>query len=367
LLGDITREGVTSAIAEFDRVGREAFLSTYGFGPARSYFLVVNGQEYDSKAICGAAHGFDRPREGALRPDEFSGGAAASARVLERLGFQVTRPTAARSGWAVEERILALDLYLRVGVAGRTHPDVIALSDELNRRRFHPDAETRENFRNPNGVALKLANFAALDPSYEGRGMQRHSVGDEETWDEYAGDADTLAAAVASIRAADSIDPQPVVTSNGVVPIARPIERRHVELYQMPARLDPQYAERREAQLVESFAAWLRRAGANVTAHHYDVVRPVLRSDLADETARCLWEAKADVSRSSVRMALGQLLDYLRFEPSDWVGGVLLPHAPSADLVHLIRSAERSVAWPTGHGSFHVDRHDPSGGSSDGR
>ena len=45
-------------------------------------------------------------------------------------------------------------------------------------------------------MALKLANYAALDPSYPGSGMRRHSAGDEETWDEYAGDADLLRQAV---------------------------------------------------------------------------------------------------------------------------------------------------------------------------
>lgn len=32
-LSDITRESVLAAIAEFDTVGREAFLWNYGFGP----------------------------------------------------------------------------------------------------------------------------------------------------------------------------------------------------------------------------------------------------------------------------------------------------------------------------------------------
>lgn len=35
--------------------------------------------------------------------------------------------------------------------------------------------------------------FAALDPSYAGAGMNRVSHGDEETWDEYAGDTDLQA------------------------------------------------------------------------------------------------------------------------------------------------------------------------------
>jgi hypothetical protein len=55
-LTDLTPEAVRQAIAEFDRLGRDSFLNTYGFGRARGYFLVHNGQAYHSKAIAGVAH-----------------------------------------------------------------------------------------------------------------------------------------------------------------------------------------------------------------------------------------------------------------------------------------------------------------------
>ena len=58
-LSDLTsRAAVEAAIAEFDRVGREAFLAQHSFGPARRYMLVANGRFYDSKAIAGVAHGY---------------------------------------------------------------------------------------------------------------------------------------------------------------------------------------------------------------------------------------------------------------------------------------------------------------------
>lgn len=354
MLGDISRSGVEQAVAEFDRLGRDAFLDKYGYGQARGYFLLYGGKRYGSKAICGAAHGFDRPAEGPLRPGDFSGGNATVARLLRRLGFDVVQPSSSRSGWAREERLLALDVYLRCGVIGRTHPEVISLSEELNRRQFHRDAGTRENFRNPNGVALKLANYASLDPTYAGTGMSRHSAGDEETWETYAGDTDLLAAAVAAIRTYQPIPSPAVVAAASVDPDLPSDRERHHDIYEVPARLDPLYAERREAELVERFARWLRGQGATVAAHHYEVVRPVLRNDLADETARRLWEAKADVSRSSVRMALGQLLDYLRFEPPGWSGGVLMPFAPADDPLDLIRSSGRAAAWPTSPTTFKI-------------
>jgi 5-methylcytosine-specific restriction protein A len=88
-LTDITRDAVLQAIGEFERLGREAFLAEYGFGPARSYFLRHEGRSYDSKAIVGAAHGF-LPGCSSLTRDEFSGGEQQTVKVLRRLAFDVT-------------------------------------------------------------------------------------------------------------------------------------------------------------------------------------------------------------------------------------------------------------------------------------
>ncbi|NHC16050.1 AAA family ATPase [Motilibacter sp. E257] len=49
------------------------------------------GNEHDSKALLGAAHGFAVPHEGPLLPHQFSGGAATVGR-LTALGFQVSQP-----------------------------------------------------------------------------------------------------------------------------------------------------------------------------------------------------------------------------------------------------------------------------------
>ena len=70
--------------------------------------------------------------------------------------------------WTREELMLALDLYLKVGQRGREHPEVIALSVLL---RALADPGMAANYRNPNSVAMKLANFASVDPSHPGRGL----------------------------------------------------------------------------------------------------------------------------------------------------------------------------------------------------
>ena len=89
-LSNITsREPVLAAIEECDRIGREPFLQKYGFGGSRRYWLVRDGNRYDSKAIVGAAHGYARPDLGPMQAREFSGGAATIKRTLEQLGFRV--------------------------------------------------------------------------------------------------------------------------------------------------------------------------------------------------------------------------------------------------------------------------------------
>ena len=80
---------VISAIREHDELGRERFLEKHGFGPARRYYLVHDGRNYDSKAIAGVAYGYQYPDREPLRAAEFSGGEAHVRPVLERMGFEV--------------------------------------------------------------------------------------------------------------------------------------------------------------------------------------------------------------------------------------------------------------------------------------
>ncbi|WP_155884620.1 HNH endonuclease signature motif containing protein [Actinomadura flavalba] len=90
-LAPITRTHVLAALAEFDRLGRAAFLAAYGFAEARQYFVHHEGRYYDSKAVVGAAYGHATGRP--LTADEFSGGRQTVARLLESLGFTVTDGT----------------------------------------------------------------------------------------------------------------------------------------------------------------------------------------------------------------------------------------------------------------------------------
>jgi hypothetical protein len=71
-----SRAAVEAALDEFDSVGREDFLTTYGFGPSTRFFVRRAGKLYDSKAVIGAAYGFEHPDAGTLPSSAFSGGEA---------------------------------------------------------------------------------------------------------------------------------------------------------------------------------------------------------------------------------------------------------------------------------------------------
>jgi hypothetical protein len=83
-------EDVLAAIRECDAVGEEEFLSTHHFRAARSYHLLHQGSAHPSKAILGVAY---QHATGTV-PDwrDFNGGKLGAAKVLRRLGFQVTGP-----------------------------------------------------------------------------------------------------------------------------------------------------------------------------------------------------------------------------------------------------------------------------------
>lgn len=80
---------------------------------------------------------------------------------------------ATRRQWTRSEQIVALELYLRTPF-GRIHhnnPDIVKLSKTIG--------------RTPSALSLKMANFAALDPTIEQKGMQNYSRSDAEIWEEF--------------------------------------------------------------------------------------------------------------------------------------------------------------------------------------
>ena len=258
--------------------------------------------------------------------------------------------------WSDEERILALDLYLRAGLLDNKHPDIVKLSSDLNALTVHSERPDAVRFRNPNSVALKLANFAAIDPNHQGKGMDRYARGDTKVWDRYASSKDALARAVATIREGSELPAKLPTTARPRVTRVK-VEAQHAEQAHLSVPAQNIEVNRREQSLVLAYSDYLESQGHTVARGLYqpDDSHSRLESDLVDLTDRVLYEAKGDVGRASVRMAIGQLLDYRRFEdPPPKRLAVLLPSRPGEDLIDLIVKVPASVVWQTNENFDHI-------------
>jgi 5-methylcytosine-specific restriction protein A len=202
---ELTREAVEQAVAECRTSGRARFLEQYGYGGARDYFLTIDGENYDSKAIVGVAHKF-LPGGTALRHDQLSGGLSDAAGKLQALGFTITTP-AENADWSWDEHVLALDLYMDnpQSPPGKTSKQIADLSATLGRLGERMDVQRNEKFRNTNGVYMKLMNFRRLDPAFQAEGkagLSQGAKGEQKVWDRFSGRREELRQHAAAIRAA---------------------------------------------------------------------------------------------------------------------------------------------------------------------
>lgn len=110
--------------------------------------------------------------------------------------------------WTRDELILALDLYFTVGrrQPDPNEPDVIALSELLHRLPIHPLEARALSFRSPMSVSMKLGNFLAIDPAYQGLGLYRGSLLDRQIWDDFASDPARLHRTALAIHRARTLD-----------------------------------------------------------------------------------------------------------------------------------------------------------------
>jgi len=86
--------------------------------------------------------------------------------------------------WGRDELLAAFNLYCRTpfGRLHRLNPDVIALARGLG--------------RTPSAVAMKLCNFASLDPAQQERqvsGLRNASRADREVWEEFSAHPESVA------------------------------------------------------------------------------------------------------------------------------------------------------------------------------
>jgi hypothetical protein len=128
-----------------------------------------------------------------------------------------------------------------------------------------------------------------------------------------------------------------------------PVENQMTERTWVEPSRDPYEAERREAALVLRFRDHLLQKGHDpirLRVIPAGEAKPIL-CDLYVRDIGLLVEAKGSVERGSIRMAIGQLMDYRRFvrEPRC---ALLLPELPRPDLVAMIRQAGLDLYWPEG-------------------
>jgi 5-methylcytosine-specific restriction enzyme A len=117
--------------------------------------------------------------------------------------------------WSRDELILALDLYVQFkgNPPGKASQGVVNLSNILNQMGAQITDHTAE-FRNPNGVYMKIMNFRRFDPLYVAqgkKGLERGGKLEEDVWSEFADDPARLSRTASAIR---------MVVSRGEIPVA---------------------------------------------------------------------------------------------------------------------------------------------------
>ncbi len=145
---------VQAALDEYARLGRTAFLGRYGFGKSRDFLVrdTRTGQLCDSKAIVGAAFGYEHPATGPLKNTEFSGGEETVVPKLQQLGFEVVR---VGEDWSIDE----------VEATVATYFEMLRLeAQELPYKKTEFNATLRQSLRGRSkaSVELKFQNISAV-------------------------------------------------------------------------------------------------------------------------------------------------------------------------------------------------------------
>ncbi|MGI8309893.1 hypothetical protein [Saccharopolyspora hattusasensis] len=153
---------------------------------------------------------------------------------------------------------------------------------------------------------------------------------------------------------ADSVPPVPAASEPTEPQVQSiPVESNEAAEYSATSKDSSIVAKRREAALVNRYTEWLHKQGRAATRRSIRLPGQAgqLFTDLFDEGLRELIEAKGATSRSDVRLALGQVLDYGRYVKHDQLA-ILVPVRPAADLVDLLTSYGVSCIYEAKPGHF---------------
>jgi hypothetical protein len=145
--------------------------------------------------------------------------------------------------------------------------------------------------------------------------------------------------------------PPPPPGGDGAPPVATEVdvEAHNTESFEVSGQ-STRTAVRREQPLVVAYKAWMVARGSEMIRFRF---RPPgtpahLFNDIYDKTRGNLIEGKADATRPSIRMAIGQLMDYRRFAPAAARLAILTPRRPHRDLEDLLRSLDIACIWRQG-------------------
>lgn len=279
-------------------------------------------------------------------------------------------PATSDPNWARDEVVLALDVFVRFGsldggpIAGVSSPEVQNLSKELNALQVHPMSARTAKFRNPNGVGMKLANLRAAErevrlqngdpgaealPKGSGHGAAADRAAFAEFYDQWPSLHQEAAAIRSTLRTPQS--PKSSPPEGRVHGLDAPVDGGGVAEYEA-SPTNGGTRTRSEAEMVQAYADHMTASKHEVTGRHYPVTDEsrVLRADLLIRDLNILIEAKATVSRTAIRLAIGQLFDYRRYEDTDPDLALLVPEKPTADMLILLSDLSIGCVWPYGDG-----------------
>lgn len=234
-----------------------------------------------------------------------------------------------RDLWSLDEYIAVADLYIRRGrSSGVRDPEVLELAQLTG--------------RSPASISRRLGNFdGTVRPD---RGLKPVTGLALEAFQRMLADAALRSEMVSEARSrlAHLVrTARTTVTASLVKP-----ESNWTETADVITPAESHRLERREARLVEDYRMWLdptddRLRGILI----FGVAEKALRVDLYDVHLKLLIEAKAEPTRSHMRHAVGQLIDYQRYltPPPDMA--ILVGDTPSDDLLRLPAAVGIGVIW----------------------
>lgn len=114
--------------------------------------------------------------------------------------------------WTEDQAMRALHLYFQIpfGQYHKSNKDVIALASRIG--------------RTPDAVAMKLSNFASMDPELDRKGLDRSSKLDKDVWGRYSTDFEALVRHAASSQEkieASNVERDTVIRGADVETIAK--------------------------------------------------------------------------------------------------------------------------------------------------